>query len=231
MGNISAKKFCYTLSGKIVYGKGIGKLLGTPTANLKMRRTDNIPPAGVYITKILLDGKVHYGVTNIGACPTIDSGNAVSVETHIINFNEDVYGKEMEIQLFERIRGTQKFDNCSLLLEQIRSDCIAAGNYFGVKTAFSGLYMDIEKHRACIDGQELYLSKKEFDVLYMLYSSPDAVYTKEQLYTAVWREIPNGFCHAVENTVFQIRKKCRVLSKDHDYIKTIAGCGYKLNVV
>ena len=51
--------------------------------------------------------------------------------------------------------------------------------------------------------------RKEFDVLYMLYSNPDVIFTKEQIYEAVWHEPSVGYCHAVENTVFQIRKKCK----------------------
>ena len=54
----------YTLSGKIVYGQGIGKLVGTPTANLQILSRDALPPVGVYVTEVLLEGQLYYGVTN-----------------------------------------------------------------------------------------------------------------------------------------------------------------------
>lgn len=94
---------------------------------------------------------------------------------------------------------------------------------------FSQLYMDLTKHQVKIANQEVYLSAKEFDVLYMLYSNPDIVFTKEQLYEGVWHEPSNGCCHAVENTIFQIRKKVKQYSTGYDFIKTIVGYGYKFN--
>lgn len=84
-------------------------------------------------------------------------------------------------------------------------------------------------HRVTLDGQDIYLTVKEFDVLYLLYSNPSVSFTKEQIYRAVWNELPVGRCHAVENTVFQIRKKIKSVLHSQDYIKTIAGYGYKFN--
>ena len=221
----------YTLSGKIIYGSGIGKLVGMPTANLQTPPTVPLPPVGVYSTRILLEGKNYYGVTNIGPHPTVDSSQEISVETHIMNFNENLYGKTMTIQLYKRLRDIGKYANFSLLLAQIRLDCEAAAKFFGIKAAVTELHMDVKKHRVCIGGREVYLSNKEFDVLYMLYTNPDTAFTKEQIYAAVWHEPPNGFCHAVENTVFQIRKKCRGISQGHEFIKTVVGYGYRFHVM
>ena len=73
--------------------------------------------------------------------------------------------------------------------------------------------MDKETHCAMINSQNIYLSSKEFDVLYMLYSNPMSSFTKEQIYKAVWNELPVGGNHAVENIIYQIRKNVSVLFK------------------
>ena len=170
-----------------------------PTANMEVSDESTLPPAGVYITEILLDGRVYYGITNIGTRPTVDNDREISVETHILNFNEEIYGKSIRIQLFGRLRSQQKFENFSLLLEQIRMDCIAARKFFGIGQTVSQLYMSAAKRQVKLGDHEVCLSAKEFDILYMLYSDPDIAYTKEQIYEAVWHEPSNGCCHAVEN--------------------------------
>lgn len=63
--------------------------------------------------------------------------------------------------------------------------------------------------------------------VYMLYSNPDVSFTKEQIYEAIWHEPSIGCCHAVENTVFQIRKKCKALAENVEFIKTVVGYGYR----
>lgn len=217
----------HTLQGEVIYGRGIGKLVGMPTANLQISCDDILPPVGVYVTEVFLEHQLYYGVTNIGTCPTIDNDEKVSVETHILNFNGIIYGKNVEIRLFEKLRAQKKFDNFSMLLEQIRMDCLAAQEFFGIKPVTSQLQMDLKKHQVKIDKEEVYLSAKEFDILYMLYTNPDIAFTKEQIYEAVWHEFSNGCLHAVENTIFQIRKKLKPFAGRHDFIKTIVGYGYK----
>ncbi|MCB6356752.1 helix-turn-helix domain-containing protein [Blautia wexlerae] len=78
--------------------------------------------------------------------------------------------------------------------------------------------------------KDINFSVKEFDVLYMLYSNPGMAFTKQQIYEAVWPEKANGYFHAVENTIFQIRKKIKKYSSDKNYIKTVVGYGYKFEV-
>lgn len=214
-------------SGEVIHGRGIGKLVGMPTANLEIPSDVELPPNGVYITKVLHDGSTYCGITNIGTRPTVDTDSEISVETHILNFNHGIYGEKLEIELFKMLRSIRKFKDFSSLLEQIRKDCVAAQDFFGIKRTYSRLQMDIEKHQARIDSRDVCLSNKEFDVLYMLYSSPDACFTKEQIYEAVWHEPSMGCCHAVENTVFQIRKKCKAISENAEFIKTVVGYGYK----
>lgn len=229
MAQISERDPLHILSGEVIHGRGIGKLVGMPTANMKVSDESVLPPAGVYITEILLDGQVYYGITNIGTRPTVDNDKEISVETHILNFNEEIYGKSIKIKLFCKLRSQQKFENFSLLLEQIRMDCIAARKFFGIEQTICRLYMNAAKRQVIIGDQEVYLSAKEFDLLYMLYSNPDIAYTKKQIYEAVWHEPSNGCCHAVENTVFQIRKRLKNYSREKDFIKTVIGFGYKFN--
>lgn len=229
MEQISERKPLHILSGNVIHGRGIGKLVGMPTANMEISDQSALPPVGVYITEILLDGQVYYGITNIGRRLTVDNDREISVETHILNFNKEIYGKSIRIQLFSRLRSQKRFENFSLLLEQIWTDCIAARKFFGIGQTVSRLYMSAAKRQVIIGGNEVYLSVKEFDILYMLYANPDVAYTKEQIYEAVWHEPSNGYCHTVENTIFQIRKRIRDYSPGHDFIKTVIGFGYKFN--
>lgn len=175
-----SQKPLYSLFGKIVHGRGIGKLVGAPTANLQILSQDSLPPIGVYIAEITLEGQVYHGVTNIGTRPTVDNDKDISVETFIIDFHRDIYGKEMGVHLFKKLRNPQKFCDFSMLLEQIRQDCIAAQDFFGVNSTISQLHMSIEKHQATINGQPIYQSRKEFDVLYLLYSNPDIASKKNR---------------------------------------------------
>lgn len=217
----------YTLSGEIIHGRGIGKLVGMPTANLLISSEMKLPQSGVYISKIKYKNDIYYGITNIGTRPTVDNDCEISVETHILNFNQAIYGEHLEIQLFKMLRCIRKFEDFSALLDQIRRDCIATSEFWGIKRSYSELQMDIDKHQIIIGNHEVYLSNKEFDVLYMMYSNPDVTFTKEQIFEAVWHEPSVGCCHAVENTVFQIRKKFKAVSENIEFIKTVVGYGYK----
>lgn len=219
----------FETGGIVIHGRGIGKLVGMPTANLKIENDSRLPQSGVYVSKVFLQGQILYGITHIGERPTIDDSKDISFETHILNFNKDIYGQKLRVQLFSKIRQLQKFDELGLLLEQIRKDCVVVQQYWGLKGLRSDLSIDIQTHQVKINGQEIYLSTKEFDVLYMLYLNPDAAFTKEQIYEAVWHEPANSAYHAVENTIFQVRKKLKAFSEKHDYIKTIVGYGYKYN--
>lgn len=217
----------HTLSGKVVCGRELGKIVGAPTANLQIVSQDELPPTGVYATEILLKSKLYYGVSNIGTRPTVDDDSSITIETFIFNFRKDIYGQGMEIRLYQKLRDQKKFDSLSLLLDQIQKDCVAAQEFFGIEQIAPRLNMDIEKHTATIDGRQLYLTRKEFDILYLLYANPDVAFSKEQIYETVWHEISGGQYHAVENTVFQIRKKFKALAAGVEFIKTIAGYGYQ----
>ncbi|MDD3362263.1 MAG: riboflavin kinase [Hespellia sp.] len=219
----------YQIEGIVIHGRGIGKLVGMPTANLQIAQKNKLPETGVYISKIELDTKILYGITHIGTRPTVDNDSDISIETHIINFNKDLYGCNMNVQLFSKIRDPRKFTDLSALLEQIRNDCFVAQNFWGIKPADFGLTIDIKTHQVKLNDKEVYLSAKEFDILYLLFLNPDIAFTKKQIYEAVWHEPANNSYHAVENTIFQVRKKFKTCSPKHNFIKTIVGFGYKYN--
>jgi riboflavin kinase/FMN adenylyltransferase len=111
----------YEVTGTVVKGKNRGaKLLGYPTANLKL--IDELTPkSGVYAVKVHIDDKTYKGVANIGYNPTFGNG-AFSVETHIIDFDKNILGREIRVEFVKRLRDEKKFKGPSELAEQIKKD-------------------------------------------------------------------------------------------------------------
>ena len=116
----------YTITGTVVHGRGIGKHVGTPTANIEADEHATLPETGVYVAKILLDSQTYYGVTHVGMRPTLDNDKAISIETHIFDFDNDIYGCTITIYLYKKIREVRKFDELSLLIEQVATDRLSA---------------------------------------------------------------------------------------------------------
>ncbi len=114
----------YAICGRVVKGLGIGKVLGFHTANIAPEN-ELLPPEGVYITKAL----GHASVTNIGCNPTF-GGLSLTVETHILNFHKNIYGKKIEVQFYERLRDEMTFENPLDLKRQIKSDIDTAKRFF-----------------------------------------------------------------------------------------------------
>lgn len=112
----------FYIKGKINKGKQLGSKIGFPTANVETDSSLLIPKWGVYATKCTLEGRVYKGVTNVGNNPTVAENNGLSVETHIVNFSGDVYGKELKIEFLFRIRPDIKFNGVEDLVEQIGRD-------------------------------------------------------------------------------------------------------------
>ncbi len=113
----------YFIIGKVVKGKQMGKKLGFPTANINcLEKRKQIPHAGVYAVKVMLKGKEHYGMLNIGTRPTVESGGSQSVEVHIFNIEEDLYGERLEVSFISRIRDEMKFDRLDQLRSQLAID-------------------------------------------------------------------------------------------------------------
>jgi riboflavin kinase/FMN adenylyltransferase len=112
----------YYLDGTVAQGDRRGATIGFPTANLC---TDNelVPPHGVYATTATVTGVVRPSVTNIGVRPTVDQSGRVTIETHIFDFNQDLYGTPLRIGFVQRLRDERAFDSLAALREQIGADC------------------------------------------------------------------------------------------------------------
>ncbi len=110
--------------GTVIKGLGRGMELGFPTANLNLHHEIK-PPSGVYATKAFLDGREYNAITNIGTCPTFEENtndNEPLVEVHIIDFNESIYGEDLEVQFLYKLREEIKFENADELKRQLERD-------------------------------------------------------------------------------------------------------------
>ena len=113
----------YRLEGIVVVGDGRGRTIGIPTANLEVWKERILPKNGVYYCKVHLVSGVYAGVTNIGSRPTFDEGNDnQTVETHILDFADDLYGKKIKLDFIQRFRDEKKFPNAEKLISQIKLD-------------------------------------------------------------------------------------------------------------
>jgi riboflavin kinase / FMN adenylyltransferase len=121
----------YALEGTIVRGTGIGSKLQIPTANLQTSN-DLIPRRGVYVTLLHLEGQRYRGVTNIGFRPTINQEGigSLSLETHLLDFKQDIYGKPAALEFLLRLRDERRFPGEGALVAQIRKDIKSARRYF-----------------------------------------------------------------------------------------------------
>jgi riboflavin kinase/FMN adenylyltransferase len=113
----------YQVGGVVIEGDGRGKSIGIPTANLDLGDERLCPLNGVYACLVDFDGEIRPAATNIGYRPTFDgSGWQPQVETHVIGFEGDLYGKKLEIQFLARLRSEQKFNSVRGLVLQIEED-------------------------------------------------------------------------------------------------------------
>ncbi|MDX6180803.1 bifunctional riboflavin kinase/FAD synthetase [Flavobacterium sp. Fl-77] len=116
----------YFFSGEVVKGKQLGRTIGFPTANIKIEEDYKlIPKNGVYVVKAIVDQKEIFGMMNIGFNPTVD-GQKQTIEVHLFDFNDTIYGKKIEVSLLQYLREEQKFDSVEQLKEQLHQDKIAA---------------------------------------------------------------------------------------------------------
>ncbi|MBT9779059.1 bifunctional riboflavin kinase/FAD synthetase [Clostridium sp. MCC353] len=113
----------YAIHGTVVHGNHIGgAILGFPTANIIPPPEKLLPPFGVYVSRVTVDGRTYRGITNIGRKPTVEGENPVGVETFIFSLDQDLYGKTIEVQLLNFERPEKKFDSLEELKKQIDRD-------------------------------------------------------------------------------------------------------------
>lgn len=121
----------YFVEGTILHGKKMGKaVLGIPTINLIPPEEKLLPPFGVYISITEWNGKRYPGITNVGCKPTVEGKNPVGVETHIFDFDEDIYGKEVKVSFLSKVREEKKFASLEALKEQMAHDVAVGKQYF-----------------------------------------------------------------------------------------------------
>jgi riboflavin kinase/FMN adenylyltransferase len=119
----------YSITGEVLSGRRIGNTMGFPTANIRPENYLALPARGVYVTRTLLDGKLYNSITNIGRNPTFKDGGGISVETHIFDFDRDIYGRHIEVFFLSRLRGEKRFKDKEALAEQIGKDVRKATEY------------------------------------------------------------------------------------------------------
>lgn len=115
--------YYYYLEGIVVSGRQLGRQIGYPTANLKVGSPDKVIPAdGVYAVWVTIDGKKYGGMLSIGVRPTVNNGTDRTIETHIFNFDSDIYGKTIRISFVSYIRLEEKFGTIDELIAQLHKD-------------------------------------------------------------------------------------------------------------
>lgn len=120
----------YCVDGSVIPGQRRGRDLGFPTANI-CPDNELIPPQGVYATTARIDGVFHPSVTNIGTRPTfVDAGTQMIVETHLLDFDAELYGRRLRLGFVQRLRDERRFDNIGALRVQIAADCAQARALF-----------------------------------------------------------------------------------------------------
>lgn len=112
----------YTVKGVVGYGRQLGRTIGIPTTNIIPIKDKLLPPNGVYASKVHIEEETHMGVTNIGVKPTVGDENEKGAETFIFDFDRDVYGKNITIELHKFIRPEMRFDSIGDLKEQMEKD-------------------------------------------------------------------------------------------------------------
>jgi riboflavin kinase/FMN adenylyltransferase len=113
----------YSLHGVVVAGNRLGRTIGFPTANMQLYEPLKlIPGNGVYFVKVKTLGNHYYGMCNIGCRPTVGTGNARTIETNIFDFDEDIYGLDLEVTFISRIREEVRFDSLDDLRIQLEKD-------------------------------------------------------------------------------------------------------------
>lgn len=109
------------LSGEVMHGRKIGRTIGFPTANLNYDKKFILPGIGVYYTNVKVNNNIYKGITSVGNNPTVE-GKDLTIETYILDFNEDIYGENIELFFIKKIRNEKKFSGIDQLKNQLKKD-------------------------------------------------------------------------------------------------------------
>ena len=112
----------YSIEGLVENGMHLGRKMGFPTVNLYPPKEKLMPPYGVYYSDVFYDGCMYHGITNIGVKPTVQQTKVVNAETYLYDFDRDIYGKKIRLELLKFKRPEQKFQDLAVLQKQLRQD-------------------------------------------------------------------------------------------------------------
>ena len=119
----------YCIDGQVVQGRHLGRRIGFPTVNLSLDSTEAFPMNGVYITLTTVNVKKYHSITNVGNKPTVGEF-AKNAETHIFDFDGDLYGQQVRIEFIKMLRPERKFESLEDLQHEIHRNCLQAQEYF-----------------------------------------------------------------------------------------------------
>lgn len=121
----------YFVTGEVIKGKQLGRVIGVPTVNQLPKANKLLPPDGVYASRTIIDGKSYSSMTNIGMRPTVDSTQVRNLETHIFDFQKELYGKEIKVELLSFERQEIKFPSLEELKVQLSRDMCQTKDILG----------------------------------------------------------------------------------------------------
>ena len=122
----------YHVGGPIVHGRHLGTGLGMPTVNILPPPEKLLPPNGVYYSYVMMNGRIYLGITNIGTKPTVSGEAVMGVETFIYDFDQDVYGQDIQVYLLHYKRPEMRFHGIEALKKQMATDIAAGREYHGL---------------------------------------------------------------------------------------------------
>lgn len=120
----------YYVSGRVVSGNQIGRKIGVPTINIMPPEEKLLPPFGVYASKVIINGRTYHAVTDVGTKPTVSDERKIVVESHILDYSENIYEEFAKVCFLKYLRPEKKFDNIDSLGRQIQSDIKQTLAYF-----------------------------------------------------------------------------------------------------
>jgi riboflavin kinase/FMN adenylyltransferase len=123
----------YRFSAPVLHGKKLGRKIGIPTINQNPPLGKVLPANGVYITRVTIGDEKVFGVSNVGVHPTVDNNAERNCETHLLNFDRDIYGQTVTIEFLEQLRPEQKFNSVEELQKTILNDIQKAKDYLNIK--------------------------------------------------------------------------------------------------
>lgn len=123
----------YTVTGKVVHGKALGRKLGMPTMNLLPPAEKLLPPMGVYYSQVRYEGEIYPGISNVGYKPTVSQEQVLGIETYLYDFDKEIYGEDISVSLLEFKRPEMRFTSVEDLKAQMKQDISDGKRYHFAK--------------------------------------------------------------------------------------------------